>query len=43
MVLAIFAVCECPRLALKFGDDLALMQKMPLAFTNVALGLREVS
>jgi hypothetical protein len=29
--------------ALKFGDDLALMQKMPLAFTNVALGLREVS
>jgi hypothetical protein len=29
-------------MALKFGNDLTLMQKMPLAFTNVALDLGEV-
>jgi hypothetical protein len=40
MSLAIFAVCEFPRL--KFIDDLALTQKMPLAVTDVALNVSEV-
>jgi len=28
--------------AVKFGDDLALTRKMPLAFANMAFNLREV-
>jgi hypothetical protein len=30
-------------MALRFIDDRALMQKMPLAFTNVALVLSELN
>src|SRR5262249_22683002 len=43
MSLAIFVVCAVPRpLALKFIDDLALTQQVPLSLTNVTLDVGEV-